>query len=79
MTNDEWDAARWKEVPGFPSYLVSDKGQIYNIHRNKLLKPYHNQNGVLAVRLFRHMDEGSKGSTRGIWKLVKMVFSEEER
>lgn len=43
----------WKEINGYPSYMISDKGRVKNCMRNKILKPGLGKSGYLHVGLWK--------------------------
>lgn len=43
----------WKEIPGYPLYLVSDAGEIYSIRKDRILKPSVSKFGYARVTLYR--------------------------
>src|SRR5262249_11235252 len=43
----------WREVPGSPGYLVSHRGDIMSLKRNRLLAQAETKRGYLAVNLYR--------------------------
>lgn len=65
---------RWKEIPGFPNYWVSNTNKIFNMNRRHLLSLYLNQHKTLCVRLYRN----GKGKTRAVDKLRRVAFAEEK-
>lgn len=61
---------RWKEVEGYPNYMVSDTGQVFNRTRNYLLKCADDGHGYKAVALCQ---SGSR-KTKLIHRLVCEAF-----
>jgi len=59
----------WKIIEDYPNYMVSDKGRVININRNKILKQ-HKTAGYLRVSL------SNKGKVRHllVHRLVAMAF-----
>lgn len=60
-TSDDIIEEQWKEIKGFPDYMVSNIGRVKSTKRYKsgrILKPLLN-NGYLAVILTRKDDEGN--------------------
>lgn len=43
---------KWKEISGFPDYLVSDNGEVFSKRHGKILKPYNNYKGYEKVQLY---------------------------
>ena len=41
----------WKEIKGFPNYLISDLGRVYSLNRNRCLKARLNRYGYEYVTL----------------------------
>lgn len=41
----------WKKIKGYDNYMLSEKGDIYSIKRDTMLKPYTNPSGVQYVGL----------------------------
>jgi hypothetical protein len=46
--------SRWKQIPDFPTYWISNHGQVFNMHRGTLLNPYYNNHRVKCVGLYRN-------------------------
>lgn len=44
---------RWRDVPGFPGYMVSDKGFVVNVKTCWILKPKTDKDGDLVVSMRR--------------------------
>lgn len=44
----------WKEIENFPNYCVNEFGQIKSSYTNKILKPYKEKSGYLAVILYEN-------------------------
>lgn len=42
---------KWKPIPGYSKYLISNYGEIYSTLTNRLLRPFANQDGYLRVQL----------------------------
>lgn len=49
VTNGE----KWKHIPGFDSYLISDSGNVYSTKSGKTLSPFHLNNGYY-VKLYHN-------------------------
>lgn len=61
----------FKPVIGFENqYLISDLGNVFSLHRNRLITPKHSATGYLRVTL---CDNGRKRNT-GIHRLVAEAF-----
>lgn len=58
----------FKQVKGFPNYLVDNFGNVYNRLTNKKLKPFTNNKGYLMVDL--------QGKKKTIHRLVAIAFIE---
>lgn len=62
---------QWREIPGFPSYVVSDAGRVMRVSSGKILKAKpSSQHGYMSVGL----SEAGKTSYRYIHRLVLMSF-----
>ncbi|AAX92347.1 HNH endonuclease [Staphylococcus phage Twort] len=61
----------WKEIPGFNSYMISNKGQVYSRKRNKILALRTDKNGYKRISIFNN--EG-KRILLGVHKLVLLGF-----
>lgn len=60
----------WKKIAEFPNYSVSDKGEIRNDKRNKLLSIAYNQDGYAIVQLWKN----NKGYMRRVHRIVLQTF-----
>jgi hypothetical protein len=60
---------QWKQIAGF-NYCVSNIGQIFSMHTNKMLKPNISRNGYVYVVL----SDGGKLTTKKIHRLVAETF-----
>lgn len=61
----------WKPVVGFEEYyLVSDEGQVFSLHRNKVLSPTIDRYGYEKVSL----SKGGKSYPRTVHRLVAQAF-----
>ena len=60
----------WKEINGYPSYMISNHGRIKNCMRNKILKQHKTDRGYLQVYL------SFKGESKGfkVHRLVAIAF-----
>lgn len=73
-----WDS-RWKQIPGFPNYWVSNYGQVFNMKRRRLMALQSNQDGVITVNLWGKLgSEHAKTYNRGVDKMVRELFWEDE-
>lgn len=67
MNNEEV----WKPIPGYENrYMVSSKGNLYSLTRNKRMTPRLNKDGYLRTRLF----DGVKKNDFTVHRLVAMAF-----
>lgn len=57
---------RWRTIEGFPKYIISTEGRIYNEERGAVLKLSRNREGFSVVGLER----GGLRYTRSVSKLV---------
>lgn len=62
------EMARWKQIPSFPEYMVSDCGMVRR--NNRLLSHRENANGYLRVQMQRN----GKSTARTIHSLVAEAF-----
>lgn len=60
----------WKDIDGYPNYMVSNYGRVKNCMRNKILRPGLGGNGYLTVCLY---DKGIGKSYR-LNRLVALAF-----
>jgi HNH endonuclease/NUMOD4 motif len=49
--NNSGNEISWKSIPGFDSYLVSNKGAVFSLKKNRRLNGYINQYGYIAYAL----------------------------
>lgn len=63
---------RWKTIPGYPMYEVSDNGEVRNIKTGKKLSPQTDKDGYLKVWLF--ISEGKKQKPMFVHRLVGFAF-----
>lgn len=61
----------WVEVEGYPTYAVSNLGQVMNVHTGQILSPRPNDRGYLRVRL---ADDEHRLREFYIHKLVGRAF-----
>lgn len=65
------DGEVWKPVVGYESrYLVSNKGRLYSLTRNKLMTPRLNRGGYYKIRLY----DGIKKCDFTVHRLVASAF-----
>jgi len=68
--NTEIDAIEMKIIPDFPNYMVSKKGDVYNVRNKRIIKPILNKNGYVYVTLC----VSGKKKNRYIHTLVAKCF-----
>lgn len=69
--------SRWKQIPEFPNYWVSQYGQVFNMKRHSLMSLHYNQHHVLSVRLYGTLNHtGSRGYFRSVAKLVQRLHGQ---
>ena len=73
-----WDS-RWREIPGFTGYYLSQYGQVFNLKRQQLVAIYYNTRNLKCVRMYQKSAYGARGVSRGIDKLLREVFPREPR
>lgn len=61
---------RWEPIPGFPDYLVSDQGRVYNARTESVMAESRTMQGDLKVTLSR---QGER-TTRSVRVLVAEAF-----
>ena len=61
---------QWKQVSGFPKYMISSYGSVMNIKTFRFLKPQTTSDGYLYVNLFSN----SEKSHKKIHRLVAKAF-----
>lgn len=64
---------RWKTIPEFEHYLISDTGLIYNTRTKRIKKSGLDHKGYLRVRL---IDGRKRGVTKKVHRLVARAFVE---
>jgi hypothetical protein len=63
-------AERWRVIPDFTNYEVSDRGLVRNRTTEKLLTPFLDHGGYARVGLF----DAPRRTTRSIHRLVAIAF-----
>jgi hypothetical protein len=61
----------WKEIEGFPGYLISSLGRVYSQKQCKILKDYHDKDGHVMIVL---PDVQAKRYTLFVHRLVAKAF-----
>lgn len=51
-----YETERWKEISGYPNYLISDYGRIHSRTSNLLMRSTPNRYGIHKIRLYN--DDG---------------------
>jgi hypothetical protein len=69
-----WDS-KWRQIPEFPSYWLSNRGQVFNMKRGHLIALYLNTNGIICVSLFND----KRRTSRSVPKLVREIFGAERQ
>ena len=67
----------WRLIPGFPNYIVSDKGRVVNTLRDRLIKPTERSDGLMQVMLSQRDQYTGLLTDRKamlVSKLVAMAF-----
>jgi hypothetical protein len=41
----------WKQIDGYSNYVINQKGEVMNVHTNRILKQYETDRGYLTVNL----------------------------
>lgn len=73
-----WDS-RWREIPNFGGYYLSQYGQVFNLKRQQLVAIYRNTRDLKCVRMYQKSAHGARGVSRSIDKLLREVFPREVR
>ena len=60
----------WKDIEGYPNYMVSNYGRVKNCMRNKILRPGLGGNGYLTVCLYKN----GEGKSYRVNRLVALAF-----
>lgn len=58
---------KWKIIPGYPHYSVSDQGRVKSLRKDRILKPYVEKRGYPVVNL-------GGGNHKTIHSLVLLAF-----
>ena len=61
-----WDS-RWRPLTDFDAYWISNYGQVFNMRRGELVRPFINNHGVRCI----HIYNGSRGTSRSLRKLTE--------
>lgn len=64
----------WQPIPEFPTYLISNLGNIYNIRTERLMRTSVNNHGYMKITLMD--DETHERHTRAVALLVAQAFVE---
>lgn len=67
--------AKWKNIPDFSDYEISDEGEVRNSKTNLILKPSYTRGGYQKVNLYK---DGSRKSVK-IHRLVAENFIKKDR
>lgn len=62
---------KFKIIPGFSRYMISEDGDVYNIKRKRLMSPSKNWAGYLTVTL---VDDSNFRSPRKVHRLVYLTY-----
>jgi hypothetical protein len=73
-----WDS-RWREIPTFGGYYLSQYGQVFSMKRMLLVAICKDSRGKDAVRMYQKSAHGARGVTVRIEKLLKTVYPREKR
>lgn len=65
------DLKKFKVIPGFSRYMISEDGDVYNIKLKRLMSPCKNWAGYLTVTL---IDDNNFRSPRKIHRLVYLTY-----
>jgi len=61
----------WRDIPGYEGfYKISNKGGVFSVKRNKVLKPSYTHVGYLHITLYNRKSE----KTYSVHRLVAMAF-----
>jgi hypothetical protein len=63
---------KWKEIPGFPGYWVSDNDLVFSMRNLKLLALYRNTKHMLCVSIY----QDGKRKSRTVGVLRRRAFGE---
>jgi hypothetical protein len=72
-----WDS-RWRQIIGFSSYWISQYGQVFNMIRGELVRPYINNHGIKCVHMYDTRTGHQRGTSRSLRKLVEKHWSDNE-
>lgn len=77
----EQKVERWKVIPGFPRYMISDQGRVMSFTskqhpEGKIMKQTRNNGGYMTVHLVpgTSRGEGEKGHTLHVHRLMAEAF-----
>ena len=72
---------RWKQIPGFPRYMISDKGRVMSFTsgkhpEGKIMKQTFNKGGYATVHLVKGTERkpGQEGKTLHVHRLMAEAF-----
>lgn len=60
----------WKEIENYPNYLISDKGEIYNLRTKQIMKQHPDKDGYMVLNLSH---KGAKKCYR-VHRLVAQAY-----
>jgi len=59
-----------KTMTGYPNYIITKDGKVYNSQRNKYLSPYKHEGGYMMLSI----SDGKKRTTFSAHRLVALLF-----
>lgn len=59
-----------KTMIGYPNYIITNDGRVYNSQRNKYLSPYKHEGGYMMLSI----SDGKKRTTFSAHRLVALLF-----
>ena len=61
---------KWKDITGFPNYMISNFGRVYSKKSGLIMKPGKDNKGYLRVSFY----ENGRSNTRKVHRLVAETF-----
>ena len=69
MIEEEGFTEKWKEIPGFPGYWVSDTGRVFSMKTKQILRSW-----LVDTKNYVTLYRNKKNNTRGVSELRERAF-----